>query len=103
MPGRDYWERVRRDLVPKVSGSAFAMLCVDMDADAVDVQFATQLGLSVMMDKPLIVVVRPGTKLPAHLVRAADEIVEMDPTDPRVEDTSSRLLAAINRVMARCS
>jgi hypothetical protein len=96
----EFWERVRRDLVARVNGAAFAMMCVDA-SDPLDVHFAAQLGLAIMLDKPLIIVVAPGTRLPLRLVRIAEEIVELDLTGPLVETSGSeRLVAAIERVMS---
>jgi hypothetical protein len=43
-----------------------------------DIKYAVELGLSIMMDKPIIVVAMPGQPLPVRLHRVADAIVYTD-------------------------
>jgi len=73
---QNYVRRVKRELVPKIDASAYVMSLVPEGEP--DVKFAVELGLSIMMDKPIIAVVTRGVKVPDHLVRVADEIVEGD-------------------------
>jgi hypothetical protein len=63
-----------------------------------DVKFAVELGFMVMLDKPIIAVVSPGSKVPLKLAKVADEIVEGDIGDP---DFQERFHAAIDRVTAK--
>lgn len=74
-----YTTHVRTELVPMIEGSGIGAAIVPVNPKDVDVKFAVELGLMIMMDKPIILIVQPGTKLPEHLVRAADEIVELGP------------------------
>lgn len=73
----DAWtKQVRDELVPKIRGSDFvASLFTGGEAD---IKFAVETGLSILLDKPIIVVVPPGVALPDKLVRVADRIVEAD-------------------------
>ena len=61
-----------------------------------DVKYWVELGAAVMKDKPLLVVVLPGTVLPKKLIAIADEIVYLpegiNPTG------STKLMEAINRI-----
>lgn len=54
-----------------------------------------QVGAAVMLDKPLVLCVAPGTKLPAKLVAVADEVIEGEVGDPsfgpRFQDALRRL------------
>lgn len=84
---------VLTNLVPKIEGSSVAVSLVPQDEG--DVKFAVELGLSIMLDKPIILAVHPGQRIPDHLVRAADEIVELD-----ADGKLTGLSAAINRVLA---
>lgn len=43
-----------------------------------DIKFALELGLSIMMDKPIIALVQPGMSIPSGLAAVAAEIVEVD-------------------------
>lgn len=64
-----------------------------------DIKYAVELGLSIMMDKPIIAVVIPGTKVPAKIVRVADLIVEADPS---TEEGRRTLQETITRFMREC-
>lgn len=86
----DYAEHVINDLVPKIRGSAATVSLVPKGKT--DVKFAVELGLSIMLDKPIIAVVAPGTRVPAKLIKVADAIVECEPGDPGFGE---RLAAAI--------
>lgn len=41
-----------------------------------DEKFSIEIGLAVMLDKPLILIVKPGTHFPEKLARVCDRIVE---------------------------
>lgn len=68
--------RVLDDLVPKIRDSAVTVSLVP--TNEADVKYAVELGLSIMLDKPIILLVRPGTRVPERLIRVADRIVEFD-------------------------
>ena len=79
---REWAEEVERDLVPKIAGSAATVSLVPNGPT--DVKFAIELGMSIMLDKPIILILDPGQAIPAALRRVADEIVEVDwRKDPR--------------------
>ena len=70
-------ERFRRDALQKIDSSAFVMSLVP-DAERLDVKFALELGTAIMLDKPLIAVVTPGTVVPDKLGEVADVVVFAD-------------------------
>ena len=41
-----------------------------------DWSLCLQVGAAVLLDKPLLIVIEPGTKMPSKLALIADEIVE---------------------------
>lgn len=97
-PDAKAWaRRVRTDLVPKIQSSA-ATISIVPTGDT-DIKFAVELGLSIMLGKPLILVVMPGTQVPDKLVLIADEIAEI--ADMRSAADSARLGDAIKRVIGR--
>lgn len=73
---REFVAAVRTDAVEKIAGSA-AMISIVPEGEY-DVKFAVELGLGIMMDKPLIILVQPGAKIPEKLRLVADEVVEAD-------------------------
>lgn len=52
----------------------------DSRSDDLDVKFCVELGASIMLDKPILAVVRPGVKCSKKLMTVVDEIIEGDPT-----------------------
>jgi len=55
---------------------------VPVDPASVDIKFAVELGLMIMLDKPIIMVIQPNQVLPEKLRRVADDIVVHDPEHP---------------------
>ena len=95
--GFEAWEEyVQLEIIPMLQASAASISLVPRGST--DVKFAVELGLSIMMDKPIIALVRPGSSIPAALARAADELVEVDiKKDPDAAQRS--ISAAYARVM----
>lgn len=89
----DYVDHVLNDLIPKIADSAVTLSLVPKGAT--DVKFAIELGLSVMMDKPIVLLVEPGTAVPAKLVRVADDIIEFTGDH---NDLVARLAAVMRRL-----
>lgn len=73
---RAFAKEVRSGLIPKLKDSA-ATLSIIPEGE-LDVKFAVELGMSVMLDKPLIAVVQPGVKIPDKLARVVDRFIEWD-------------------------
>lgn len=92
---REFSDHVRDELVPRLRGSAMTVSLYTIGART-DVKFAVELGLSIMLDKPIIVVVAPGVVVPEKMIKIADEIVEATVGD---ENFTPRLNAAIERVL----
>lgn len=87
-------KRVRTELVPMIEDTQMTV-SICPTSDKVDVKFAVELGLSIMLDKPIVVAVPPGVAVPERLVRVADEIVELTAMD---DETRGRIGEAIKRV-----
>lgn len=92
------WSRdVLTNMVPKLRESAISLSLVPTDPSEGDVKFAVEFGFSIMLDKPIILMVRPGTVVPAKMLAVADEIVEYDPDDQA--GTQQRLEAALTDIV----
>lgn len=90
---REWARHVREELVPKIRQSAATISLVTSTTP--DVKFAVELGMSILLDKPIIALVSPGVVVPDHMVRVADKIIEGDISDPTV---AQRLRAAVDEV-----
>lgn len=93
----EYAAHCRKTLEPMVKNSAVCLSLVP-PGNKVDPKFAVELGYMVMLDKPIIAIINPGSKVPLKLAKVADEIVEGDIKDP---DFQNRLHAAMDRIMKK--
>jgi hypothetical protein len=70
---------VMEGLVPKVEGSRVCVSVVPRDGAAgIDAKFCTELGVMIMLDKPIIAIVDPSCEVPKKLELVADKIVHAD-------------------------
>jgi hypothetical protein len=89
-----YVTRTQTELLPMIEGSSIGLSIVPTSAEKVDIKFAVELGLMIMLDKPIIMVVAPNQLIPEKLRRVADDIVVHDPEHP----DPAVLVEAMNRV-----
>lgn len=73
----EFVAHVRRDALRKIDSSAFVVSLFPSSGEP-DVKYAVELGLSILLDKPILVVVPQGVRIPAHLEQVADRIVRAD-------------------------
>lgn len=88
-----YVIHVRQELYPKMRDSGMNVVLHPKRAEDVDTKLAVEIGLGLMLDKPIILVVPEGTVVSERMKRVADEIVYGDPDSAR-----EQLMAAIDRV-----
>jgi len=81
---KQWMRHVRRKLIPKISGSAVTISIVPNGQP--DVKYAVELGMCIMLNKPILLFARTDTVIPERLRRVADEIIisDLDP-DSRAE------------------
>lgn len=96
-PEYQAWEKHVRDaVVPVLERAAVSVTLIPRGQT--DVKFAVELGLSIMMDKPIIALVQPGMSIPSGLAAVAAEIVEVDiARDP--DGAQRSITEALSRVM----
>lgn len=75
---QEFITSVRAELVPQIDQSQFFISLTPSDPDEVDVKFSVELGVAIMLDKPIIAVVSPGSKMPPKLALIADHIIDVD-------------------------
>lgn len=88
---RDYTRAFRRDVFPHLVGSSHMLLiAADADPGDIDLRQATELGLMLLLGKPLVVIVPVGQTIPATLRRAADVVIDdCDLADPKTQDRNA--------------
>ena len=73
---QDWESDVRQKLLPMLQESGACITLVPRGE--LDIKFAVELGLCIMMELPVIALVRPGMSIPNGLAAVAAEIVEVD-------------------------
>jgi nucleoside 2-deoxyribosyltransferase len=78
-PEFDKWaQRIKREVAPKVDESAVFVSLTPADPEDLDIKFAVELGMAIMLDKPIVAVIPVGKKVPAKLAAVVDRFVEAD-------------------------
>jgi hypothetical protein len=89
------WEaNVREGLVPMIDQSAYVMTLVPENDP--DIKFAVELGLTIMMEKPLIVIAYPGRRVPPKLEQIADHVLRIDEDRPVQEQVQEAMRAVMS-------
>jgi hypothetical protein len=91
----EFVERVHKELVPKVEGSDIFVSITPSSPDKLDIKFAVELGLAIMLDKPIVAVIPPGAEVPEKLARVVDRFVELDLKDPTGRERLAEALKEI--------
>lgn len=83
------WDQLVRsvieELVPKMNASALVVSLFPDDMEA-DVKYALELGYSIMLDKPIILIAHPDAVVPDKLLRVADSVCRVDFSNPEIAD-----------------
>lgn len=88
-------EHCQQHLIPQMKASDLSVSICPMGPEGCDVKFALELGFAIMLDKPMIAAIRPGTKIPEKLARVVDRFVECDFADA---DTAQRISEAVSEM-----
>lgn len=95
----EFVSHCEEELYPKLDSSAFVMSLCPTDGKP-DVKFSVELGMSIMLDKPIVAVVMPGVPMPKKLEMVADHILVVDIRTP----SGQRMLTeAISDIMKELS
>lgn len=93
----------RAEAAQKIDSSAFVLQLVP-DAKDVDIKFAVELGLAIMLDKPIVAIAMPGIPVPPGLRRVVHHVIEMDEdldTDAGRQEMSDKLKPIADRILGR--
>ena len=90
---KTFAEQALRDAVPAIASSSYVISIAPTGGTA-DIKIAVEIGLAILMDKPLIVLAPKGRKVAARLMRIADVVIEVD------MDTEAGRAAAAEKIKA---
>lgn len=90
----DYTASFRKHVLPGLVHSSYMIsLGETVNWETLDLRAATELGLMLLLDKPLIIAVLPGQQISAALRRAATVTLDnFDITDPATQDRLAEVL-----------
>lgn len=99
------WERFaahqREHTVKAMESSAYVISLIP-SADKVDVKFAVELGMAIMLDKPIIAMVQPGVDIPPGIRKIATAIIVADlDTETGQQQATRQLKEAMARFEER--
>lgn len=73
---KEFVRHTREHTVKGMAESAFVMSLVPRGEP--DIKFAVELGLSILMGKPIIALRLPGVEMPGNLAKVADHVIDLD-------------------------
>lgn len=98
---RESWDQFvtheRESTLKQMTDSTFVMSLVPKPGD-IDIKFAVELGMAIMLNKPIMALVLPGAEVPEKLRLVADEIVV---ADLDIDSEKAKIGLAISRMMER--
>jgi hypothetical protein len=89
---REFFERARTELFPKVEASS---LFISLFTGGHDAKFCLELGVAIMLGKPILLLALKGAPIPPRLRAIADRVVVAE----SVESASEELRAAMHSMM----
>jgi hypothetical protein len=97
-PSMKAWlEDARVNLIPMIRDSDLTASIVPSTTD--DLKYAIELGLSIMLDKPIVAIVVDGRPVPKKLFAVCDAIVHMEPGELGTAAGHAKFEAAVESVM----
>lgn len=75
---RRWADDMRNRLIPNMRDSASVLMIAPRMEGRFDIEFALQIGASILLEKPLILLVHHGRTIPPKLRAIADRIIETD-------------------------
>lgn len=90
---RRWLNRAEREVLPMIRGSS---MTITINPGEPDAKVAVELGFTLLLDKPLVLLSFPDRPIPSRLRRAADLVIECDdPSDPEVARKINEFLDAL--------
>jgi hypothetical protein len=74
------YERFNDMVMPAIEASDY-IIALGFDLKKIDAKLSLEVGASLLLDKKVILVVRPGTKVPAKLASLVTAVVEHEAND----------------------
>ena len=93
---RRWADDMRKRLIPKMRESEHVLMIAPNLDSKFDIEFALQIGATILLEKPLILVVAQGRVIPPKLLQIADRLVEVDFDNMNEADAQKQIRDAMN-------
>jgi len=94
---KEYARSAQEELHPKIRDSA---VTIQLYSDEPDPKIAMELGYTLLLGKPLLILKRPGQTVPVHLARIAEGVLEYQPGQLGDGEFAKRMYAEVDRILA---
>lgn len=75
------WATFQRETNLAAMARSAVVISIFDDGGELNIDFALQIGAMILLEKPILLLVHPGQKVPEKLRLVADEILEVSPDD----------------------
>jgi hypothetical protein len=90
---KNFFERARRDMFPKMQSSAISLMILGSEPDP---KLCMELGAAILFDKPIIALAIKGRPVPELLKRIAAPVIEVeDLSSDEVQKQVREVLASV--------
>jgi hypothetical protein len=100
-PEAQQWiKAVLEEMYPKLGSSKVSLMLLDQpEGSPGKVKFWVELGASIMLDKPIIVLAEHNQSIPSKLDKLADKVIRFDPDN--LEASANDLQKAFKEVIEK--
>ncbi len=93
---KEYARRAHDELHPKIKDSA---ITVQLFSDEPDPKVAIELGYSLLLGKPLLILKHVDHEVPVHLGRIAEGVLEFRDGELGTSEFAERMYAEVDRIL----
>ena len=84
-----------KEVAANIYTSAIGLAICPKNADEIDAKICLEIGAMILLNKPIILCIPPGSEIPEKLAKVVDEFVEYKPNDNQCKKA---LVEAIHRM-----
>lgn len=95
---KEFVAHVKKTLVPQIKDTNVFLAMAPPDDKDIDIKMAVEIGLCILLDKPLIVIAPEGRHMHERLLRIADHVIIADvTTEEGRESIGEKLRVVLNQ------
>lgn len=95
---RAWRDRANRELRPMIEDSAVSLTLWPSDGKP-DAKIAVELGFTLLLGKPLVILAPANAEIPPHLARIAESVIDYEPGELGSAALGERIGAEAHRII----